>query len=309
MTKDSKIAIRLEGGLGDHLLGNRFVHAIKEKYYTNELHIFSDTENNPNSINILKSLFPSVYQNTTVLPKRKDPNYKIKSIFGEEVYPAHINNLPEQFLCEIKSYDKFYDLHIDGLKWLKSDFDWLRYYYFFPKPEIDLVSPYEGSYIMAHLYARPDSPYNLEQWYTILLLQKLGEVNKVIVITTEDHKNFYSELFNHPNITIDCANNVVDIFKIASNCEVFIGIDSGIRYIPYHFGKPVFVFSKYCQGYGNVAHSHLIRWLLFEKNVFPMHYQIEEVYRIINNVIRNKSFALYPNLPNNIEQYIVDRNI
>jgi len=309
MKSGSKIAIRLEGGLGDHLLGNRFVHAIKEKYPTNELHIFSDTENNPNSINVLQNLFPSIYKNLTVLGKRKDPNYKIHSIFGEEVYPAHINNLPEEFLQNIKSYDKFYDLHIDGLKWLQSDFDWLRYYYFFPKPEINLVSPYKGSYIMAHLYARPNSPYNLEQWYTISLLNKLSETNKIVIITTEEHKNFYSEIFNNKNIIINCSDNVIDIFKIASNCELFIGIDSGIRYIPYHFSKPVFVFSKYCTQYGQVAYSHLIRWLIFEKNVLPLYSDIEDVTLIVNNVIKNKCFALYPYLPNNIEKYIVDRNI
>jgi hypothetical protein len=309
MKDNSKIAIRLEGGLGDHLLGNRFVHAIKEQHPTNDLHIFSDTENNSNSINILQNLFPSIYKNLTVLGKRTSPNYKIHSIFGEEVYPAHINNLSEEFLQNIKSYNKFYDLHIDGLKWLKADFDWLRYYYFFPKPEINLISPYKEPYIMAHLYARPDSPYNLEQWYTIALLNKLSETNKIIIITMEEHKNFYAEILNNNNIVIDCADNVIDIFKIASNCELFIGIDSGIRYIPYHFSKPVFVFSKYCQQYGQVAYSHLIRWLIFEKNVFPMHFQIEEVSRIINNVIKNKSFALYPNLPDNIEQYIVDREL
>ena len=309
MNDKSKIAIRLEGGLGDHLLGNRFVHAIKEKYPKSELHFFSDTENNPKSIDILKDLFPSIYKNCTVVGKRVNPNYKINSIFGEETYTAHINNLPEETLKIIKSYDKFYDLHIDGLRWIKSDFDWLRYYYFFPKPEINLISPYKEPYIMAHLYARPDSPYNLEQWYTISLLNKLSETNKIVIITTEEHKNFYSEIFNNRNIIIDCADNVIDIFKIASNCELFIGIDSGIRYIPYHFSKPVFVFSKYCTEYGQVAYSHLIRWLIFEKNVFPMHYKIEKVLRIIDNVIKNKYFVLYPYLPDNIENYIVDRNV
>lgn len=309
MNDNSKIAIRLEGGLGDHLLGNRFVHAIREKYPQNKLHIFSDTENNPNSINLLKTLFPSIYLNCSVLGKRQNPNYKIQSIFGEEVYPAHINNLPEPFLQDVATYEKFYDLHIDGLKWIKYDFDWLRYYYFFPKPEINLVSPYEGRYIMAHLYARPDSPYNLEQQYIISLLKKLSELNKIIIITMQEHKNFYSEIFNNDNIIIDCANNVLDIFKIASGCELFIGIDSGIRYIPYHFGKPVFVFSKYCSEYGNVAYSHLIRWLIFQNNVFPLHANIEDVNTIINNVIKNKCFALYPYLPNNIEKYIVDRNL
>ena len=307
--ENPSIAIRLEGGLGDHLLGNRFVHSIKEKYPNNELHIFSDTEGNPNSIHILQNLFPSIYKNLTVLGKRKDPNYKIHSIFGEEVYPAHINNLPEEFLQNIKSYYKFYDLHIDGLKWLKYDFDWLRYYYFFPKPEINLTSPYQDSYIMAHLYARPDSPYNLDQKYVVQLLKSLSLQNKVVVITTEEHKDYYNELFNLDNIIIDSSSNVFDIFKIASGCDLFIGIDSGIRYIPYHFGKPVFVFSKYCSQYGRVAYSHLIRWLIFEKNVLPLNSNIEDVTLMVNNVIKNKCFALYPYLPNDIEKYIVDRNI
>lgn len=309
MNDKSKIAIRLEGGLGDHLLGNRFVHAIKEKYPTNELHIFSDTENNPNSINILQNLFPSIYKNLTVLGKRTNPNYKINSIFGEEVYPAHINNLPEQFLQNIKSYDKFYDLHIDGLKWTKYDFDWLKYYYFFPTPEIELISPYNGQYIMAHLYARPDSPYNLDQKYVVSLLKNLALNNKVVVITTQEHKDYYQEVFDVENIIIDSSSNVTDVFKIASKCDLFIGIDSGIRYIPYHFSKPVFVFSKYCTQYGQVAYSHLIRWLIFEKNVLPLYSDIEDVTLIVNNVIKNKCFALYPYLPNNIEKYIVDRNI
>jgi len=309
MNYDSLIGVRMEGGLGDHLLANRFVHAIKDKYPSNPLHFYSDTEDNPNSINLLKELFPSIYKNCTVVGKRVNQNYKIQSIFGEEVYNSHINNLPEEILKQIKMCDKFYDLHIDGLKWLKADFDWLRYYYFFPKPEINLVSLYKEPYIMAHLYSRPDSPYNLEQWYTILLLKKLSETNKIVIITMEEHKNFYSELFDNSNIIIDCSDNLIDIFKIASGCNAFIGIDSGIRYIPYHFGKPVFVFSKYCQQYGHVAYSHLIRWLIFEKNVFPMHYSIDEVNRIINNVVKNKCFGLYPNLPDNIENYIVDRNL
>lgn len=309
MSDNSKIAIRLEGGLGDHLLGNRFVHAIKEKYPTNELHIFSDTESNPNSINVLQNLFPSIYKNVTVLGKRKNSDYKIHSIFGEEVYPAHINNLPEEFLQNIKSYDKFYDLHIDGLKWAKYDFDWLKYYYFFPSPEIELVSPYEGKYIMAHLYARPNSPYNLDQKYVVSLLKTLASNNKIILITTKEHENYYQEVFNVDNIIIDSKSNVLDVFKIASKCDLFIGIDSGIRYIPYHFGKPVFVFSKYCTQYGQVSYSHLIRWLIFEKNVLPLYSSIEDVNLIVNNVIKNKCFALYPYLPSDIEKYIVDRNL
>jgi hypothetical protein len=310
MTENTKIAIRLEGGLGDHLLANRFAHAIKEKYPKNLLHFFSDTENNLTSINLLKGLYPSIYQHCTVIGKRVNQNYKIKSIFGEETYPAHINNLPEEVLQKIKTYDKFYDLHIDGLKWLNYDFDWQRYYYFFPKPEVGIQdSKHDFPYIMCHLYARPNSPYNLEQWYVVKLLKNLSKIQKVVVVTEESYANFYQDLFDDENIIIDTPNNLIDIFSIAKGCTMFLGIDSGIRYIPYHFSKPTFLFSTYCHSYGNVTYSHLIRWLIFQKNVLPMHFDLSTVQRIVSNVISNPACALYPELIENIDKYIANRDL
>ena len=301
------IAVRLEGGLGDHLLANRFIHAIKDKFSECHLNAFSDTEGNPKSIQLLKTLFPSRYDSISTIDKRKDANFSITTKFGKELYPAHINNLPESTLVEINKCEKFYDLHIDGLKWLNYDFDWFRYYYFFPKPEIELNSSYQSGYIMAHLYSRPNSPYNLEQWYVIQLINKLAETNRIVIITQEEYQTFYSDLFHNPNITIDTSDNVLDIFKIAQGCSAFIGIDSGIRYIPYHFSKPVFVFSKYCSEYGTVAYSHLIRWLIFPKMVLPMHFDINLVIKIINNSIKNNANKLFPEILDDVDMHIVNR--
>jgi hypothetical protein len=305
------IAVRLEGGLGDHLLGNRFIHAIKDKYPNSNLHVFSDTENNPNSINVLKALFPNIYNNTTVVGQRKDKNYKINSMFGEEPYPAHIDNLPDDTLQAIKNCDIFYDLHIDGLKWLNYDFDWLRYYYFFPRPQIELKQKYNEKYIMAHLYSRPDSPYNLDQTYVIDLLTKLSEIkdHKIVVVTMEQYKEYYQDLFNNPNIIIDTSDNVFEIFQIAAGCSAFIGIDSGVRYIPYHFSKPTFVFSKYCDRYGSVAPSHLIRWLIFEKNVFPIGFDTNLVTDVLSNCIKNPASQIFPQYTNGVEMVVVDRKL
>jgi hypothetical protein len=305
------IAVRLEGGLGDHLLGNRFIHAIKDKYPSSNLHVFSDTENNPNSINVLKALFPNIYNNTTVVGQRKDKNYKINSMFGEEPYPAYIDNLPDDTLQAIKNCDIFYDLHIDGLKWLNYDFDWLRYYHFFPRPQIELKQKYNEKYIMAHLYARPDSPYNLDQRYVIDLLTKLSEIKnqKIVIVTMEQHKEYYQDLFNNPNIIIDTSDNVFEIFQIAAGCSAFIGIDSGVRYIPYHFSKPTFVFSKYCSQYGLVAPSHLIRWLIFEKNVFPIGFDINLVTDVLSNCIKNPASQIFPQYTNGVEMVVVDRKL
>jgi|LauGreDrversion4_2_1035121.scaffolds.fasta_scaffold19984_4 hypothetical protein len=305
------ISIRLEGGLGDHLLGNRFVHAIKDKHPEASLQLFSDTENNSSSINILKKIFPSLYKNTTTVASRKDKNYKISTRFGIETYPAHINNLPDDILKEINKSDKFYDLQIDGLKWLNYDFDWLRYYYFFPKPQINIGTKYEESYIMTHLYSRPNSPYNMDQAYVIDLLKKIPKLlnQKVLVLTTDEHKDYYKDIFNDDSIIIDTSDNLLDVFRIAQGCSLFLGIDSGIRYIPYHFSKPVFVFSKYCNSYGSVAPSHLIRWLLFQKNVFPINFNTNILLQIINNCISNKAYQLFPEYLQDIDSIIVNRRL
>jgi ADP-heptose:LPS heptosyltransferase len=303
------ISVRLEGGLGDHLLANRLVHAIKDKYPNSDIIAFSDTENNHKSINLLKSLYPNIYKETFVIPNRIDKNFKINTRFGEEIYSAHINNLPKDIYDKINSYDKFYDLHIDSLKWMNYDFDWLRYFYFFPKPEIEFNKEKNNSYILTHLFSRPDSPYNLEQWYVISLIKKISEFINVVVVTEEKYLSYYEDLISNNNIIFETSDNTLDIFSLANDCLAFIGIDSGIRYIPYHFSKPAFVFSKYCKSYGNVAYSHLLRWLIYKNHVLPMHFGIDTVIQMLKNSIENKASQLYPELLSDVDLYIVDRKI
>jgi ADP-heptose:LPS heptosyltransferase len=304
------IALRLEGGLGDHLLANRFSAAIREKYPESHITMYSDTEGNPTSSELLFKLFPKFYNSYEVIQNRKSKEFKIQTKFGNENYPAHIDNIPEDYSNKFLAADKFYDLHIDGLKWLNADFDWLRYYYFFPKPQIEFqkYKDLNFKYILCHLYARPDSPYNLEKWYCIDLIKKISKFSNVVIITQSQHVNFYEEIFNSENIFITTPN-LEQCFSLASECEAFIGIDSGIRYIPYHFSKPVFVFSKYCHQYGSVAPSHLIRWLIFQKNVFPMHLDMSAVEKILKNCLDNSYSSLFPELSGSIDDFIVNRKL
>jgi hypothetical protein len=125
----------------------------------------------------------------------------------------------------------------------------------------------------------------------------------------EEHKEYYKELYDNKNIIIDTSNNIYEVFEITAGCSAFLGIDSGIRYIPYHFSKPTFVFSKYCDRYGSVAPSHLIRWLIFEKNVFPIGFNIEFVINIINNCIQYPANQLFPQYIKDIDSIVVDRKL
>jgi len=304
------INVRMEGGLGDHLLANRFVYSIKDKYPSAKIKVFSDTENNNKMLEVILSKFPDMYaRGGEVIISRKSKEYTITSQFGIENYPCAIENQLDETVQKMLDCDKFYDLHIDGLRWMKYDFDWLRYFYFFPKPTNITKPKYEQGFILTHLYARPDSVYNLDHQYVIELLNKISQDNRVVVLTTEDHKEYYNSVFKNPNLIIDSSSTVVDIFNIASECSCFLGIDSGIRYIPYHFGKPVFVFSKYSHQYGNVIPSHLIRWLLFQKNVLPVNTNIDAIVQLLNNLKQHPAYSLFPDIPNNIEQYIVERKI
>lgn len=304
-----KINIRMEGGLGDHLAANRFVPAILDKYPDAKIKLFSDTENNPRSLDLILKLFPSYYaRGGKLIEARKSKTFDIVSQFGKENYPASLSNQTPEILKEmVEDCDRFYDLHIDGLKWTDYEFDWLRYYYFFPKPQIQTQNICGSNYIMTHLYARPDSPYNLDKNYTINLINKLSEFNTVLVLVEEKYKEYYSSLLANLNVIINTTDSLETIFNLAANCSCYVGIDSGIRYVPYHFSKPTFVFSNYCQQYGQVAPSHLIRWLIFSKNVFPINFDINTVCKIISNCSKSSTYALYPELLSNIDQYIVRR--
>lgn len=302
------INVRMEGGIGDHLLSNRFVPAILDKYPSAKIKIFSDTENNPKMLDILMRHFSYLYERGgEVIEKRQNKNFAIRSQFGTENYPCAIENQLAETMQKLMDCDKFYDLHIDGLKWLHYDFDWLRYYYYFPKPTNVPSSKYKDPYILTHLYARPDSVYNLDQSYVVELLKKLSANNRVVVLTTKDHAQYYEEVSSNSNITIDSTSDMNDIFGIASQCSAFLGIDSGIRYIPYYFSKPTFVFSQYCQSYGSVIHSHLIRWLLYTKNVLPVNVNIDAVCRLMENIKKHPAYSLFPEIPSDIENFIVER--
>jgi ADP-heptose:LPS heptosyltransferase len=301
-----RIAVRFEGGTGDHLLGNRLIPAILDKYPNAKIDAFSDTEGNNRSISLLYELFPSFYNHVELVPYRKSQHFPITTQFGVENYPAHFDNMPDECRERWASYDKFYDLHIDSLKWMNYEFDWLRYFYFFPKPQTLIETPKPAEdYILAHLYARPGSSYNMEQWYVIELIRKLSKSIKVIIVTQASDMAYYQELVGE-NVEVNTASSLKEIFYLARDCRAFIGIDSGVRYIPYHFSKPVFVFSKDCAAYGSPNLSHLIRWLIYPLNVFPTHFDMSKICRVIQDSLTNPASQLYP-LIGDLNQRIVKR--
>ena len=134
-----KISVRMEGGLGDHLVANRLIPAIKEQNPRCKIDLFSDTEGKTMQSDILDNMWPSYFNEIYVIPSKKFKSFKIESSnFPPEDYPGHLDNVPDDYsilMQDDKIYDKFYDLHIDSLKWLNHDYPWFKYFHHFPKPE------------------------------------------------------------------------------------------------------------------------------------------------------------------------------
>lgn len=304
------ILVRFEGGIGDCLLGNRFLLAVKEKHPEAKIKVAFDTGTNTKQENLMKFLWPSIYQDTYTIGEKLNSSFIVDNLTGRKVnYLEHPDNLPERFKKDIETSDLFFDLHVASLKFFRYDIPWMKYYWFFPKPE--RVRSYEGKlpdkFIMVHLYPRPDSFHSLDQEYSISLIKELKKILPVVVICEDKYFDWYkgcSDYIINPDIT--------EIFDIASKCEVFVGADSSIRYIPYHFGKPSLMLSKHCFepfriDKTNIA--HIIRWGVFRNMVYPSNIDIQLLKTIVSNIVKNKSYILLPEAISNIEQIIFDEQL
>ena len=221
-----------------------------------------------------------------------------------------MNNLPDHYNLLFNDSDYFYNLCIDNLDWLHAGFDWKRYFYFFPRPEISPVLPAaKDSYILTHLYPRPNSDHNAE-WYVIALIKKLLESGRQVVsVCQAEYMDFYKEIIDlkDPNFTLtDCT--LEEFFTLSEACSAFIGVDSGLRYFPLHYGKPTYVFSKYCKEPFQAWPSHILRWLIFDKYVLPMHYDINVVSDIIVNSTLHPASSIFPQFGKTPQNAIIERS-
>lgn len=307
----------MEGGLGDHLLANRFIPAIREQWPGCKIDLWSDTEGSTFQSDTLKLMWPSYFNDVFVVEKKKHKKFRIKSSnFPEEDYRGSIKNVPDVDMKLMEgAYDKFYDLHIDSLDWMNYDFDWFKHFQVFPTPEKKgrMFCPsteFPDKFILAHLYARDGADSNMEDWYISKLVKNITQEFDMIILYNDESKHKYEKLMSENNEKLHFMNESIGaIFDIASRCTAMLAIDSGIRYIPHHYGKPVFTFSKYCSQYGVVQYSYLIRWLLNDRYVLPLHYDISSASTMLKNCLRNPAYRLYPHLLDNIETLVAQRDI
>jgi ADP-heptose:LPS heptosyltransferase len=291
-----KISVRLEGGLGDHLLSNRFIPAILEEYPNAKVTAFSDTEGNSFQKECIEILYPHFYEDIKIIPHKKYKEFWVDCQFGEDNYYGALENLPDEYLQEMQSYDKFYDLHVDSLKWLDYDFDWYRYFKFFPAPAIK-KDKNKDPYIIFQLHTSRSGVKNtnhyLEPWYVNKLIHTLRREHKCKIIATPELLDEYKELQGCENVEI-VIGKIEDIIEEIKDASLFVGIDSGFRFIGYSFGVPAILYGIWYKRPYWCVPFHQIRWSFYPEQCFPLHHDYKEITSLAFKIMSNKAISVYP---------------
>lgn len=292
-----KINCRLEGGVGDCLLGCRFLPAIKEKHPDSNITLWFDSNGKDFQAKTVSCLYSHLFDDYKIIPSKKYSEFWVDCQFGTDNFYGAIENVPDDIRKEMtEDCDVFYNLHIDGLKWITYDFDWRRYFYFFPRPQIanseqirkDLGLP--NSYVVVHLHSDSSVGHVLEDFYVDGLLKKVSEFVHVVVIATEKTKHFYK---NYDNVTI-LVQPIEKVLPVIEGAKCMVSTDSGFRYVAYGCNVPTIVFSANCVAPQTVPYSHRLRWLMFTEHCLPLNYSFVFVSKTVRNILENPMYSLFP---------------
>ena len=290
-----KVAVRMEGGLGDHLCANRFVAAILEKYPEAQVTAYSDTEGKEFQKEALESLYPDFYKEIKIIPNRKHKKVIIKSDMGTENYPAHLENIPDEYLIEMKSADKFYNLQVDSfpIEYQNYDFDWFRYFYFFPKPTVELGSP-SDDVIVFHLDSSASTNVNnLDPKHCENIVSPLAKQTKCLLIAKDPSSDAYSWVQNHDNVEL-IAGSIKALAHYISEAKLYIGIASGFQFIAHSLGVPTLLLSHASSIPNSVAPSFYLRWLMWPSVCYPLHVQPQTIHKAARGILKEKILGLIP---------------
>lgn len=260
MTK-SRVLVRAEGGLGDCLLSNRFIPAIREKHADSHITFgFDNSRGETYQLSVLKEYFPTMSDRYC--------------LFGE------VNK---------NDFDFFYDLHIDKMEWTKYDIDWLSRFYYFPKPEKRIE---KKDHVCLHLTHNLWEPKNLKKEYITNLVNKLLESgNKLVAICTEREQERYSDVSNKIQIVCSTISNAC---KAVLSAQAFITIDSGFKYLAYSNGVPTIETSNYHLNLGKVPELIRARWIPFQERGVPLYASVEILDLALKNILENRISAIQP---------------
>lgn len=270
---------------------------IKEVYPNSNITLFLDI-NRTNSFQkeMLESCYSHLFDNIIEIPSKKSKEHYIQTRFGRENYTSDLYNIPDEYVDKmLNDYDKFYDLHTDRLQWMTYNFDWFKYYEFFPRPQILSSIKFEkpfSKYILINLFSDSRNHHNIDLNYAANLINSIAQNYPVVCIVTEETQPIYEKLAKEGNNIKFFSGSWGQIAKLIENCNGMVSIDSGARFLAYGFSKPIITFTKYSELPHSTVTHHLIRWGVFQNQYFPPNYDLATVLNYLSKCMNSKVYMI-----------------
>lgn len=286
-----KINILIEGGIGDLILAMRFVQAVREEYLDAYLQIFINNDNNKIFNSFIQKHWGYLWNEVKTV-SRVSSNYIIQSQFGKEVYNAALSNIDPEQLKDLYNCGKFYNFHLDSLKFLEySDIPWQKYLKCVPPPKnVDSAPLKYHKKVVLNLYARQNHfSYIPKEKANIIISSLRDKYDLLILAPTEDAVDeFYSE---HRDITV--ATDLSESLAIIKTSLLGLSIDSGLRCMFYAFGKACYTMCGLCTTPFQIPISHSIRWYPWKEHLIPVQSSSEFITNLIGNSLKNSACQVY----------------
>ena len=305
------IALRFEGGLGDHILANRFVPAIIDKHPGAEINLFSSPTGGTEFQAVTIGKLFNYYRHVYVLDQ-SSKDFPIQHQFGIEDYPAHIANVNNDQLKIMMSHDKFYNLHIDWLDWISYDFDWQRYFYRFPLPTAAINQfEHDEPYLVLHLASNnKGNNHRMSKEYIAELVNELNKEFYLFILSTPSTRNFIDSRIKETNMLTIFEEDIFRVVELIKGCEGMVAIDSSLKYFGYTFNKPTLCWAKESVRPHQVPYAHQIRWLTFPQLCFPLEYDARYIKKCLKNLIETNNFFLAPHIQgSDLSKALINRKL
>lgn len=258
------VAVRLEGGLGDHLLGMRVLFFVRKRYPEHEIIVYSDCAGNAAQLQAA-ALSPYVAE---VLPIFQDRSRVSMTNLGD------LTNIEEQYLTPMMAADVFIDastksLFIDASKTL--DVSYYRIMAARPRLKVPPEATDRATEILGEASGPRYIAINFGKYGPKLWRSNLPNLRQLVMRLLEDPEiyllNIFSRAFDFPHwpeaerekrrrdsaevsevlaeicewnsrILAIVDENIPTIAALLKRCFYFIGVDNGIKHLAWALDIP-----------------------------------------------------------------------
>ena len=308
-----RVAVRLEGGIGDHILGMRLLKFIRQKYPSHPIRIYSDCAGNSAQLEVA-ALSPLV---ESVTPVFQDPEKVTLSSLGA------FENLVENDRTRIAEEEVYFDGSTRSLFILQSRLLGISYHEilasrpalripdFRRREAAALLAPGKGCrYIALNLgnleasTLRQYLPYLKKFFKQLLTEQDIYIVNILShsykfphwptqerqrrEVLTRENAELNMELLDwHPRIIGVVDQPIQTVTAILKCCRHFVGIDNGIRHIAWALNVPSTILVGFQLDDASLPQKReaLLRWFPDVHSLVPVNEFLADPARTYNSMI------------------------